>query len=97
MSESFGECGCATAARDRRATRSLDESPRTKLIGLPLRAQRREPIRAHVIQIAILTNHLNGKDTHIRGVRIFAPRQAEMVDGLMPFTSNVFKQHETIR
>lgn len=34
-----------------------------------------EPVRAHLLQIAILTNHLNGKDTHIRGVRVFAPRQ----------------------
>lgn len=35
---------------------------------------RREPIRAHLVQIAILSNHMNGKDTHVRGVRIFAPR-----------------------
>ena len=36
----------------------------------------REPIRAHLLQIAIISNHLNGKDTHVRGVRIFAPKQS---------------------
>jgi hypothetical protein len=25
------------------------------------------------VQISILTNHQNGKDTHLRGVKIFAP------------------------
>ena len=25
------------------------------------------------MQISILTNHQNGKDTHLRGVKIFAP------------------------
>jgi len=34
----------------------------------------RQPIRAHLIQIAIISNHMNGKDTHVRGVRIFAPK-----------------------
>ncbi|GAA93921.1 hypothetical protein E5Q_00567 [Mixia osmundae IAM 14324] len=31
-------------------------------------------IRAHYIQLAILANHLNGKDTHVRHIKIFAPR-----------------------
>ncbi|KAI5480353.1 hypothetical protein MNV49_000928 [Pseudohyphozyma bogoriensis] len=56
-----------------------------------------EPIRAHLIQIAIISNHLNGKDTHVRGVKVFAPRQSQMTDGLMPFTTIAFRQHETIR
>jgi anaphase-promoting complex subunit 10 len=30
-------------------------------------------ITAFLVQIAILTNHQNGKDTHLRGVKIFAP------------------------
>ncbi|ORY91653.1 anaphase-promoting complex, subunit 10/DOC domain-containing protein [Leucosporidium creatinivorum] len=56
-----------------------------------------EPIRAHLIQIAIISNHMNGKDTHVRGVRIFAPRQPLITDGLLPFQTVAFKQHETIR
>jgi anaphase-promoting complex subunit 10 len=34
----------------------------------------REPIRAHLIQIAIISNHMNGKDTHVRGIRVFSPK-----------------------
>jgi len=57
-----------------------------------------DPIRAHLLQICIISNHLNGKDSHVRGVRIFAPRQTAFdEDGLMPFTTTAFRQHETIR
>lgn len=34
-----------------------------------------EPVRAHLIQIAIISNHLNGKDTHVRGLKVLAPQQ----------------------
>ena len=30
-------------------------------------------IKAFLVQISVLANHQNGKDTHLRGVRIFAP------------------------
>jgi hypothetical protein len=30
-------------------------------------------IKAFLVQIRILANHQNGKDTHLRGVKIFAP------------------------
>ena len=29
-------------------------------------------LRAFVIQVRVLENHQNGKDTHVRGVQIFA-------------------------
>ncbi|KAK4055720.1 hypothetical protein OIV83_000266 [Microbotryomycetes sp. JL201] len=56
-----------------------------------------EPVRAHLIQIAIISNHMNGKDTHVRAVKIFAPKPFALEDDLLPFTSVAFKQHETIR
>mmetsp|Transcript_968 Transcript_968/g.1372 ORF Transcript_968/g.1372 Transcript_968/m.1372 type:complete len:183 (+) Transcript_968:30-578(+) len=33
-------------------------------------------LRAHVVQIAILSSHQNGRDTHVRQVKIYGPRQA---------------------
>ncbi|GAA6014923.1 hypothetical protein JCM10207_002228 [Rhodosporidiobolus poonsookiae] len=54
-------------------------------------------IRAHLIQIAIISNHMNGKDTHVRGIKVFAPQPLELDDDLLPFRSVAFKQHETIR
>jgi anaphase-promoting complex subunit 10 len=35
----------------------------------------RSVIKAFLVQISILANHQNGKDTHLRGVKIFAPGQ----------------------
>ena len=32
-------------------------------------------IKANIVQLAILGNHLNGKDTHVRHVRIFGPKR----------------------
>jgi hypothetical protein len=29
--------------------------------------------RANFIQVCVLGNHQNGKDTHIRGIRVFSP------------------------
>ena len=33
-------------------------------------------VKAFLVQIAILANHQNGKDTHLRGVKVFAPAQS---------------------
>jgi anaphase-promoting complex subunit 10 len=32
-------------------------------------------VRAYCVQIAILTNHQNGRDTHLRQVKIYGPRK----------------------
>ncbi|GAA5902925.1 hypothetical protein JCM6882_009162 [Rhodosporidiobolus microsporus] len=63
----------------------------------PVGAEDEEPIRAHLLQIAIISNHMNGKDTHVRGIKVFSPRPLDLEDDLLPFRSTVFKQHETIR
>jgi len=36
------------------------------------------PLSAFFLQVAILTNHQNGRDTHVREVRVFGPRRTEM-------------------
>ncbi|PWN33822.1 galactose-binding like protein [Meira miltonrushii] len=36
-------------------------------------SKRHAPIHAFLVQICILSNHAAGKDTHIRGIRIFGP------------------------
>ncbi len=43
-------------------------------ISLHLDPERRKPLRTHLVQIVILKNHQLGKDTHIRQIKIFAPR-----------------------
>lgn len=34
------------------------------------------PIPAHHLRIVIVANHMNGKDTHIRGLKIFGPPES---------------------
>lgn len=33
----------------------------------------RDPIHAYVLQVIIVANHMSGKDTHVRGLRILGP------------------------
>jgi len=32
-------------------------------------------VHAYVLQVIVLTNHMNGKDTHIRGLKILGPEE----------------------
>ena len=37
-----------------------------------------EPLKAYFVQLAVISNHQNGRDTHIRQVKVFGPRQETM-------------------
>ena len=55
-------------------------------------------LRTHFIQVAILANHQNGRDTHIRQIKIYTPRRhlgQHMCQ--QEFTSVAFQQYATIR
>lgn len=57
------------------------------------------PLRAYFIQLAVLSNHQNGRDTHVRQVRIFGPRTSPMamLGNGVSFTTNEFSQFSTVR
>ncbi|KAJ7521210.1 hypothetical protein O6H91_19G042700 [Diphasiastrum complanatum] len=38
----------------------------------------KEFLRAFLVQLAVLSNHQNGRDTHIRQIKIYGPRQSGM-------------------
>ncbi|KAL7526080.1 hypothetical protein ACHAXR_001305 [Thalassiosira sp. AJA248-18] len=52
-----------------RADEEFVDGRRTKV---PL--WKRKPMRTHLVQICILSMHQNGRDTHVRQVKIFGPR-----------------------
>lgn len=52
--------------------------------------------RAHMIQITIVSNHLNGRDSHVRMVRVLGPK-TQLSRGTSQFTSKEFQMYETIR
>ena len=43
-----------------------------------------KPVHAYVLQVIILANHMNGKDTHVRGLRVLGPVEyvSLFIDGL---------------
>ncbi|XP_006459204.1 hypothetical protein AGABI2DRAFT_116179 [Agaricus bisporus var. bisporus H97] len=56
------------------------------------------PVYAYVVQVIILANHMSGKDTHVRGLRILAPIEDQAHDDdPFAFESAVYKWYETIR
>lgn len=51
------------------------------------------PVRIYMLQIAIVANHQNGRDTHLRQIRIHAPVE----NSKEKFTSITFKKFDNIR
>lgn len=45
-----------------------------------------EPLRAFCLQVAVLANHQNGRDTHVRGVRVLAPRPHPLAGQGLPLS-----------
>ncbi|KDQ59208.1 hypothetical protein JAAARDRAFT_68724 [Jaapia argillacea MUCL 33604] len=57
-----------------------------------------KPVHAYVLQVIIAANHMNGKDTHVRGLRILGPIEDHVGnDDPFPFISPNFKMYECIR
>ena len=61
--------------------------------------RRRLCLKAYFVQLAILTNHQNGRDTHIRQVKIFGPRldAVHALGNLVGFTTDEFSTYATLR
>ncbi|KAI0084102.1 anaphase-promoting complex, subunit 10-domain-containing protein [Irpex rosettiformis] len=57
-----------------------------------------KPVYAYVIQVIIVANHLNGKDTHVRGMRVLGPLEEPTSElDPFPFTNPKFRMYECIR
>ncbi|KAI8807119.1 anaphase-promoting complex, subunit 10/DOC domain-containing protein [Cladochytrium replicatum] len=57
------------------------------------------PLRTNIIQIVLLVNHENGRDSHIRLVKIFAPNKRPLIEeqDMPPFSSSHFRMQATLR
>ncbi|KAF4614063.1 hypothetical protein D9613_007672 [Agrocybe pediades] len=56
------------------------------------------PVYAYVLQVIIAANHMSGKDTHVRGLRVLGPIEDNVADDdPFAFKSQAFKLYETIR
>lgn len=56
-------------------------------ISVPMKDVNDKPIRTFMVQIAILSNHQNGRDTHLRKIKVRSPVQDVSMAKMPKFTS----------
>lgn len=58
-----------------------------------------KPIRMFMIQIAVTSNHQNGRDTHMRQIKIHSPTEGRGIamDSFANFSSSAFQKYATVR
>ncbi|EPS72292.1 hypothetical protein M569_02469 [Genlisea aurea] len=54
-------------------------------------------VNTFMLQIAVLSNHLNGRDTHVRQIKVYGPRPNPVPGQLFQFTSTEFNTHSLLR
>ncbi|KAG8034095.1 hypothetical protein G9C98_008576 [Cotesia typhae] len=67
---------------------------------IPIKDINDRPIRTFMIQIAVISNHQNGRDTHMRQIKIHSPAQDILRSSLYfpeKFVTNEFKYFSVIR
>lgn len=66
---------------------------------IPVRDIRDKPIRTFMIQIAVISNHQNGRDTHMRQIKIHSPIEGRQytLEKFGEFTTLEFQKYTTIR
>lgn len=66
---------------------------------IPIKDIREKPIRTFMIQIAVISNHQNGRDTHMRQIKIHSPVEGRHNPLEMHgnFTTVDFQKFATIR
>ncbi|XP_020985875.1 anaphase-promoting complex subunit 10 [Arachis duranensis] len=54
-------------------------------------------VNTFMLQIAVLSNHLNGRDTHVRQIKVYGPRPNPISHQPFQFTSSEFITYSSIR
>ncbi|KAK6152925.1 hypothetical protein DH2020_012564 [Rehmannia glutinosa] len=54
-------------------------------------------VNTFMLQIAVLSNHLNGRDTHVRQIKVYGPRLNPIPRQPFQFTSTEFITYSTLR
>uniref|UniRef100_A0A1B6DV42 Anaphase-promoting complex subunit 10 n=1 Tax=Clastoptera arizonana TaxID=38151 RepID=A0A1B6DV42_9HEMI len=79
--------------------RDLNEP--TGWVMIPIKTLQDKAVRAFTIQIAVISNHQNGRDTHMRQIKVFSPidqRSRHLVSSEHgPFSTVEFNQFVCIR
>ncbi|XP_004299953.1 PREDICTED: anaphase-promoting complex subunit 10-like [Fragaria vesca subsp. vesca] len=54
-------------------------------------------VNTFMLQISVLSNHLNGRDTHVRQIKLYGPRLNPIPHQPFQFTSREFSTYASIR
>ena len=59
----------------------------------------RKPLKTNLVQIKILSNHQNGKDSHVRQIKVYAPTHKSLLqdEDAPPFSSLNFQMYSILR
>ncbi|XP_056156229.1 anaphase-promoting complex subunit 10 isoform X1 [Lampris incognitus] len=66
-------------------------------IHISLLDQVNSPVRTFMIQIAVLANHQNGRDTHMRQIKVYTPVEESSIGKFPRCTTVDFMMYRTIR
>ena len=89
-----------------RAGNSLDSLKQVDIVELeepsgwlivPVGGPSEKPLKTFMIQIAVLTNHQNGRDTHLRQIKLHAPRNELISQKIPNYTTVECAMYSTIR
>ncbi|XP_013402916.1 anaphase-promoting complex subunit 10 [Lingula anatina] len=69
----------------------------TGWVYVPLKDINEKPIRTFMIQIAVISNHQNGRDTHMRQIKVHSPVEDISMAKMPNFTTIDCSQFNTIR
>ncbi|XP_075234963.1 anaphase-promoting complex subunit 10 isoform X2 [Lycorma delicatula] len=77
----------------------IDLNEPTGWVMIPVKDIRERPIRTFMIQIAVTSNHQNGRDTHMRQIKIHSPTDQRTLpfDEHGTFTTVDCKQYSCVR
>lgn len=90
---------CGTHFNDLQEIEVVDLHEPSGWLLIPLKDIQERPIRTYMVQIAVLSNHQNGRDTHMRQIKIHSPvvNTVLAVECVGAFTSPIFKRYGVIR
>lgn len=77
----------------------IDLSEPTGWVLIPIKDIHDKPIRTFMIQIAVISNHQNGRDTHMRQIKIHSPMESRAlgIEHLGNFVTVACQQYSCIR
>ena len=71
----------------------------TGWVEIPLKDMNEKLVRTFLLQVAVIQNHQQGRDTHLRQVKVFSPVVTKTVtsEELPAFTTIEMRQHMFVR